>query len=837
MTDEIHHLETPPGRGRMATPHLRTLVVCDIADSTALVERMGDQNAANIIRKHDRLARALVEQHKGREIDKTDGFLLLFERPVQAAAFALDYQRGLKHLSAAEGVVVRARVGIHMGDVVIWENAPEDVTRGAKPIEVEGLIKPVAARLAQLARPQQILMSSAAAGIAHRAEGELGVNASRHVHWKDHGKYSFKGLPEALDVVEVGEDDVAPLHAPKSGRTAKKILPWWRRPLMLAAEAAMLAIAIGVTAWFVLQSPPTLAFAARDWVVVGNVQNHTNQSQLGAPLDAAFKIGLEQSQYVNVIPDMQVDNALKRMEKPAGTPVNRNIGSDVAMREGARALILPSLAQVGGRIQISAEVIDPHTGVTVYSDSAQADSEQQILPATDKLLGKLRSRLGESLASIQKTSMPLQQITTGNMDALRAFSKAEETFGRGQIENAVLLLHEALRLDPDFALAWGRLATIQNAWLNDPRASYASLQKAEANRDRLSARERLAIDATIGQYQDADKWVANWQTAVQLYPDYTSAQQNLGLGLWWYQHKLKESIPHFKAVVESRNPLRGISWISLGAIETELGDYKAAKADMRQGLRLIAVVPHFEDVAPDLAQRDYTAVLARLDAAPAALPTSIQAEKELRYAAVAIDQGHLDAAKPYLGKAAEYARKAASREQQARVELAQVAFALARNSDDAGTRLKALIDGEVERLKASGQALDGSAPIHLAIAAMLATRHGQPQWAREALDASREVSLDHGYYDRAALWRTADCETQYVSAPKDRIACLEKLVDGREYFQTHVALMLAYRADGDTANVRTQAQWLAAHRGQATAELENEPGLISNLLALREAQQ
>ncbi|HKT42485.1 MAG TPA: hypothetical protein VJQ86_09045, partial [Rhodanobacteraceae bacterium] len=450
--------------------------------------------------------------------------------------------------------------------------------------------------------------------------------------------------------------------------------------------------------------------------------------------------------------------------------------------------------------------------------------------------GKLRSRLGESLGSIQKTSMPLQQITTGNMDALRAFSKAEEVFGRGNIPDAVHLLQESLRLDPDFALAWGRLATIQNAWLNDPRASYASLQKAEANRDRLSARERFAIDATIGQYQDADKWVANWQMATQLYPDYTSAQQNLGLGLWWYQHKLKESIPHLKAVAESRNPLRGISWVSLGAVETELGDYKAAKADMRQGLKLIAVLPHFEDVAPDLAQRDYAAVRARLDAAPAALPASIQAEKEVRYAAVAVDQGQLDVAKSYLDKAAEYAKQASSKEQQARVELARVALALAQNSAEAGTQLKALIDSETERLKASGQALDGSSPIHLAIAAMLAARDRQPQWAREALDASRGVSLDHGYYDRAALWRTADCETQYISAPKDQIDCLVKLVDGREYFQTHVALMLAYRADGDAADARAQAEWLAAHRGQAMAELENEPGLIPNLLALRQAQ-
>src|SRR5690348_18356069 len=102
MNAEIHHLESPTRSGQHATPRLRTLVVCDIADSTALVERMGDQNAANIIRKHDRLARALIERHQGREIDKTDGFLLLFERPIQAVAFALDYQRGLKHMSAAE---------------------------------------------------------------------------------------------------------------------------------------------------------------------------------------------------------------------------------------------------------------------------------------------------------------------------------------------------------------------------------------------------------------------------------------------------------------------------------------------------------------------------------------------------------------------------------------------------------------------------------------------------------------------------------------------------------------------------------------------------------------
>ncbi len=111
------------------TPELNTLVLCDLAHFTALVEKLGDQNAARLIRKHDRMARALLDTHQGREIDKTDGFLLLFVRPIQAVAFALDYLRGLAHLSAAEGVLLRARVGVHMGEVLIWQNPEVDIQR------------------------------------------------------------------------------------------------------------------------------------------------------------------------------------------------------------------------------------------------------------------------------------------------------------------------------------------------------------------------------------------------------------------------------------------------------------------------------------------------------------------------------------------------------------------------------------------------------------------------------------------------------------------------------------------------------------------------------------
>jgi len=814
---------------------LRTLVVCDLVDSTALVERLGDQRAAELFRRHDRLARALMQEHGGREIDKTDGFLLMFERPIQAVAFALAYLRDIAALNTAEKAPLAARFGIHVGEVVVWDNLAQDVQKGAKPTEVEGLVKPVAARLMQLALPNQILLSGVAYDIAHRAQGELGKRLA-NVRWRTHGRYRFKGVPDPVPVFEVGEEGFAPLKPPPWSGKAHREVPFWRRPATVVIEGLLLLVLLAIPLWYLLQPAPALAFANRDWVVVGSLKNMTTQKVFDESLQTAFRVGLEQSRYVNVLPELQVRAALKRMERdPAATVLDRATGSEVALRESARALILPTIAEVGGRVRLTAEVVDPTTQTSVYSDSVDGVGEESVLPSMDDLLKKMRGRLGESMAAIGNTSAPLAQITTGNLEALRALAKAESEQGKGKVNDSMLLLQEALRLDPKFALAWARLSTVQNAYLNDSKAAYASLQSALANRERLSAREQLFLDGTLAQYEDANKWIDRWTVAVQLYPDAVAAQQNLGLGYLWYAHRLDEAIPHFTAVANSRHPLRGISWCSLAVIETERGNDQAAMSYVAKSRELVAVLPHFEDVAPDLAQRRYSAVLARLQGTPATVPDSVQAEKQLRLAAVAMDQNDDTNARLALTSAAQFAAKTPSQGQRARVQLAQSALDLATRHADAKRELTELIDGETRRASEQGPTVDGSASIHLSLAAMQAARSGDTRLARSALEASRKQALDHGYYDRAALWRTADCETQFAEDAPKRIGCLAALVDGREYYQTHAALLLAYQAASNTVQAQEQATWLQHHRGQAIAELENEAALIPNLLAARSA--
>ena len=200
---------------------IKTLFLTDLVDSTRLFERLGDERAAEVSADYDRVARDLLDRFNGREIDKTDGFLLLFDRPIDATRYALAYQSDLVELSERTGVPISGRVGIHLGEVFLRENSPEDVARGAKPLEVEGLAKHTVARVASLARGAQTLLTQGAFDLARRAA--VGETVSeRPLGWLAHGPYVFKGIAEPLDIFEVGEEGVAPLSVPQSTEKARR---------------------------------------------------------------------------------------------------------------------------------------------------------------------------------------------------------------------------------------------------------------------------------------------------------------------------------------------------------------------------------------------------------------------------------------------------------------------------------------------------------------------------------------------------------------------------------------------------------------------------------------
>ena len=201
---------------------LATLLASDLVDSTRLIERLGDDNAAEVFRSHDRLARDLLLEHHGREIDKTDGFLLLFGRPTDAVQYAIAYHDRLAELAAERGLRLEARVGIHVGEVALRENEASDVGRGAKPVEVEGLAKPVVARVMSLGLGRQTLLTHVPFDLARR--GTLGTRlADQGLSWLAHGAYLAKGLEDPIEIFEVGRTGFAPLTAPAETEKIRRV--------------------------------------------------------------------------------------------------------------------------------------------------------------------------------------------------------------------------------------------------------------------------------------------------------------------------------------------------------------------------------------------------------------------------------------------------------------------------------------------------------------------------------------------------------------------------------------------------------------------------------------
>jgi predicted ATPase/class 3 adenylate cyclase/Tfp pilus assembly protein PilF len=186
------------------------LVFTDIVDSTRVTERLGEARAAQVWAAHDRRARELLHAHRGREIDRADGFFAVFERAGDAAAFASAYHDALVDLALS------ARVAIHVATVTLRENAAADVARGAKPVEVDGVGKPVAARVMSVAAGGQTLLTAAA---LHALRDTMPSGSEAVLH----GHYKLKGIEEPVELFEIGRHG-APFVPPEDADKAYRVV-------------------------------------------------------------------------------------------------------------------------------------------------------------------------------------------------------------------------------------------------------------------------------------------------------------------------------------------------------------------------------------------------------------------------------------------------------------------------------------------------------------------------------------------------------------------------------------------------------------------------------------
>ncbi|WP_170115571.1 tetratricopeptide repeat protein [Melittangium boletus] len=521
---------------------IRTVLLLDLIDSTRLVETIGDTRAAELFARHDQLARELLRLHGGQEIDKTDGFLLLFERPVDATRYALAYQERLAVLEREQGVHLEARAGIHLGEVILRENPPDLVAGGAKPLEVEGLTKLIAARVMSLARGGQILLTRVAFDMARRAF--VGAHGEGWAPtWRIHGFYMLAGVEEPVEVGEVGVGHQS-FAAPEDTAKARRVGPATQAPpappppraskrsrgVLLLLCGLALALLVGAALW--PKAPRSAPIDAsrpqprRAVAVLGfdNLSGKPDTAWLATAITALLTAELALGEELRLVDGQTVVRVKRELLLPESESLAPDTLTRVCTLLDTDYVVLGSYLAMpkgqGGDVSLQVTLQDARGNKVILQ---RKGSLEDILILVKGLGEQLRGRL-VTPGAMEDGGTPTAS-RPANATALRLYAEGLAQLRDHDPLSARDSFTKASEADPRFALAHSALAEAWAAIGYDTRAVQEA-RAALALDEGLSREERLLVK---GRAHEMEK---NWEEAVSSYRELTRLfPDNLDYGL------------------------------------------------------------------------------------------------------------------------------------------------------------------------------------------------------------------------------------------------------------------------------------------------------------------
>jgi tetratricopeptide (TPR) repeat protein/predicted Ser/Thr protein kinase len=294
---------------------------------------------------------------------------------------------------------------------------------------------------------------------------------------------------------------------PSHGERWKLIVP--------AAVAIAALVAVG---YFYFHRSPKLT--GKDTIVLADFANSTGDPIFDDTLKDALGVALRQSPFLDIASDEKVTATLRLMTKAADTRLTPQVAREVCQRSQSKAYVGGSIATLGSQYVIGLRVVNCANGNVLVQQQTTATSKEKVLDALGSAVTKLRGELGESLASVQKTDLPLEQLTTPSLEALQAFTLGSKAQQEGKGASAALSYFlRAIELDPNFAHAYSS-AGIMYLGLGDPARGKEYITKAYALRERASAYESLLMQADYYDYVlgDLDKALELYQQMTESNP-------------------------------------------------------------------------------------------------------------------------------------------------------------------------------------------------------------------------------------------------------------------------------------------------------------------------------
>ena len=223
--------------------------------------------------------------------------------------------------------------------------------------------------------------------------------------------------------------------------------------------AALLVITLTAGGLY-LRSHRAKPLSDKDTVVLADFTNNTGDSVFDDTLKTALGVSLNQSPFLNVLPDGKMAAMLKLMTRPADTKLTAEVARELCQRSGSKAYIAGSVAGLGSQYVIALKAVNCQSGDALAEEQVTAGGKEKVLDAVGQAASQLRGKLGESLPSVQKYDVPLAEYTTTSLEALKAYSAGRKASGEKGPAAALPFYQHAIELDPQFAMGYDVLGGV-----------------------------------------------------------------------------------------------------------------------------------------------------------------------------------------------------------------------------------------------------------------------------------------------------------------------------------------------------------------------------------------
>ena len=246
---------------------------------------------------------------------------------------------------------------------------------------------------------------------------------------------------------------------------------------------------------------------------------------LSSAATEALRVDLSQSGIIRLADPALVEDALERMGRDPSEPLTEEVASELAVREGAGAIVSGAINRAGAGYVFTAHVVSTSDGAVLTSQRESAEDDADIIPAIDRLSKKLRERMGDSYRSI-RSDPPLERVTTSNLEALKLYSRTAD-----EDVDEMALLQQAVALDSSFAMAWRAIGIKYLNWRTNRSGMIDAFTRAFEHRDRLTKTERhkaVSLYYTVVDFEPG-RAAAEFEAMLEADPEDRGALINLGV--------------------------------------------------------------------------------------------------------------------------------------------------------------------------------------------------------------------------------------------------------------------------------------------------------------------